>query len=112
MQQPQEAQETSKSTEDQRRTTRAERRQRRRAAQVSPFKANRFWVEWAPAQELKCSKDATDSKFEFICQAQATTKTCTTSGLVIEDDFDSDTEAIMTCSDCGCRVFRGRFHEE
>ena len=96
----------------QRRKSRQERRQDRRAEQKSPFKKSQFWVEWAPAPELNCSEEETNSKFEFICQAQATTNTCSTSGIVIEDELDSDNEAVMTCADCGCRVFRGRLHED
>ena len=105
-------QETSNTTQGQRRSSREERRNLRRAAQKSPFKAKQYWVEWAPAPELNSSEEATDSKFEFICEAQASTNTCTTSGIVIEEEQDSDGDQIMTCSDCGCRVFRGRLHDD
>lgn len=108
----QDTQETGNiTTQGQRRLSRQERRQDRRAAQVSPFKAKQYWVEWAPKPELNSSEEATDSKYEFICEAQATTNTCTTSGIVIEKELDSDDETIITCSDCGCQVFRGRLHD-
>jgi len=103
---------TTTSIQAQRRSSREERRKSRRAAQVSPFKASQFWVEWAPAPELNSPEESTSSKYEFICEAQASTNTCTTPGIVIEDEPDSENEQIMTCSYCGCRVFRGRLHED